>query len=370
MNTHEATLPINIAGHVKITDDLGNTLLDRTNAIHPQNAARVIARALANEKNFYIHRVAFGNGGTIVDAAYQITYKTPNDGQSPDTSEWKSRLYNETYSEIVDDSNINIGSGEGSSPENDPVSSVSSGPGVRSEEYGLISKVVVEVVLNPYEPSGQTATDIINPTEETEDAFVFDEIGLFTTGAPHVSTAGYQDVNVNGKFDYDITGLAQATVYTFSITVDGGTTQTISFNTGIGTGPGGEILYNDLISILNAPGNLTGVTAIISNQSGTVNTFGKLRFVSNTTGSSSTIDIDVPETLPANWLFNNLTGYNGVEASSNGKDQGDKNNPTNPDREGERMLTHLIFSPVRKSANRTLTVVYTLSVQVARSSTS
>ena len=368
MNTNETTLPIEVLGHVKITDDLGNTLLDEDNAVHPQNMARVIARALARENNYFVHRVAFGNGGTIVDAAYQITYKTPNDGQSPDTAEWKSQLYNETYSEIVDDSNINIGSGDGTSPENDPTATLSSGPGVRSEEYGLISKVVVEVVLNPFEPTGQTTTDILNPTESTEDAFVFDEIGLFTSGAPHTATAGYQDVEINNKTSSDVTGLPQNVTRQFSIKVDGAVTpQTILFNTGVGTGVGGEILYSDLVAIINT--QLTGATALISNTSGTVNTFGRLRFISNSSGVGSTIDIDVPTTIPADWLFSDLTGYSSVYTPVDGQNEGNKNNLTDPTKEGERLLTHLIFSPVRKSANRTLTVLYTLTIQVARSTT-
>jgi hypothetical protein len=66
---------IAVKGHIHIEDDLGNVLLDKNNAIHPQNMSRVIARALANENNFYIHRIAFGNGGTLTDAAYTITYR-------------------------------------------------------------------------------------------------------------------------------------------------------------------------------------------------------------------------------------------------------------------------------------------------------
>jgi hypothetical protein len=366
MKTNDYTLPIEVVGHVKITDDLGTVLLDKRNSVHPQNLARVFARALAHEDNYYINRVAFGNGGTIVDAAYQITYKTPNDGQAPDTSEWKSRLYNETYTEIIDESNINIGSGAGASPTNDPVHSTSSGPGVRSEESGLVSKVTIEVVLNPYEPTGQSSTDLLYPNEATEDAFVFDEIGLFAPGAPHTDTAAYQDVDINTKLDMDITGLAQTTVYQFSIVVDGGTQQDITFNTGVGSGVGGQIQYSDLVAILNA--SVNGCTAKISNEAGTVNTFGKLRFISNTSGVGSTISIVVPSTLPANWLFSNLTGYTGVLLTQPGQAEGNKNNPTEPAKEGERLLTHLIFSPVRKSANRTLSVVYTLTIQVARSS--
>jgi hypothetical protein len=354
-------LPVSVKGHVRITDDLNNVLLDKTNAIHPENMARVFARALSNENNFYIYRMAFGNGGTIVDAAYTITYKTPNDGQAPDTAGWKSSLYNETYSEIVDDSSALDDTGPGASPINDVAKN-----SVVSSESGLISSVTVSVTLNPFEPAGQSTTDILPPSESTGDAFVFDEIGLYTTGAPHNATLGYQEVNVSNKLDTDSSGLAVNTNYTFTISVDGGTAQVITIDTGIGSGAGGDILFSDLTNIINSV--LVGATVAISNASGTVNTFGNLRFVSNSSGSTSSINITTPSTIPSNWLFSNLTGFGGsVSPAVAGQDQGFQNDPTNPALEGERLLTHLIFSPVRKSANRTLTIKYVLSIQVARS---
>ena len=357
-------LPVEVIGHVKITDDLGEVLLDKTNAIHPQNMARVIARALANEPNHHIHAIAFGNGGTIVDAAYTVTYKTPNDGQSPDTYEWKSTLYNETYREVVDEATSIIGTGVGSSVSNDPVSSLTSGPGVRSSELGLLSQVKVEAVLNPYEPAGQSATDILSPTEYTEDAFTFDELGLFTTGAPLRSTNGYQDVNVSGKIDTDITGLVTGNNYRFTINVNG-TPQLVEFTIGSGSGVGGEITYGDLLIALN--NRLSGCAASISDANGFINTYGHLRFTSATTGTGSSVNITVPSPVPSDWPFSNLLDYNAINSPSLGNDQGGKNNPANPTTEGERMLSHLIFSPIRKSANRTLTIIYTLTVQVARS---
>ena len=59
-------LPIIVKGHLHIEDDLGNVLVDKDNAIHPQNMARVISRALANESNYFIKEIAFGNGGTDI----------------------------------------------------------------------------------------------------------------------------------------------------------------------------------------------------------------------------------------------------------------------------------------------------------------
>jgi len=190
---------VNVTGHCHIEDDENNVLLDKCNAIHPQNMARVIARALSNESNFSIYRIAFGNGGTVTDAAYNITYNSPNDGQPPDVNTWDSRLYNETYSEIIDEGNIALntllgtdpGSGDreggGANPANDPVSSPHvSGPGVRSTELGVTSQIVITSVLNPSEPTGEFVTDA--SASNTESTFTFDEIGLYTSGSSYIDS--------------------------------------------------------------------------------------------------------------------------------------------------------------------------------------
>tara|TARA_B100000035_G_C21035608_1_gene570745 strand:+ start:4709 stop:5296 length:588 start_codon:yes stop_codon:yes gene_type:complete len=69
-------------GHVLISDvDTGEVLLDKFNAINFENMAIAIANLLANQTDngdgFYISKIAFGRGGTIVDANGNITYKTP-----------------------------------------------------------------------------------------------------------------------------------------------------------------------------------------------------------------------------------------------------------------------------------------------------
>lgn len=359
-------LPINVKGHLLIKDDLGNILLDKQNAVHPQNMARVIARALANEHNFFINEMAFGNAGTVVDAAFQITYKTPNDGQAPDPAGWESRLYNETYAEIVNDSSLLIGTGLGAVPAGDP-SSVEhvSGPGVRSSEGPIFSsQTLVEVVLNPGEPRGQFLTDVQGPVEDTESDFTFDEIGLFSSGAPHVATAGFQNVDVSNKTVASDTGLATNSTYVFNIKVDGGVIQNISITTPLtGSGIGGEILYSDLLTLINT--QVTGAVASISNPSLSINTFGFLKFSSLTTGAASSILLSQPGA--GSFLFTNLAGFiTPLLTPVPGFDQGIQNDPVNFTRERERMLTHIIFSPVLKSSNRSLTILYTLTVSVAR----
>lgn len=400
------SLPISVRGHAHVEDDLGNVLVDKGNAVHPQNMARVIARALANEDNHHIYRIAFGNGGTQVDAAYTITYKIPNDGQPPDVRTWDSRLYNETYSEIIDDNvtpssllgtdpgsagpNAGTRPGGGSNASGDPASIPNvSGPGVRSNELGLTSEVVITAVLNPGEPTGQYTTDNLSPSTSTESSFTFDELGLYTSGAPAIDSNGSFDVDVGNRTSTDDTGLLAGTQYSFNINVDGGGAQEITFTTPSagGSGAGGEILYGDLCEAINTgdinwnaawsgsnplPGNstiaITDNTLSFPSITG-AQTFGLLRVTSGSTGSTSSVVLTAGTTGLDLWASLNPPS-GGVllnpGVGNPGEDAGVQNDPVNSSTERERLLTHLIFSPVLKSANRTLTITYTLTVSVAR----
>jgi len=399
-------LPIQIDGHVfaQYTDGDREVLLDQHNAIHPQNMARVIARALANEHNFHIHRIAFGNGGTETDAAFQITYRTPNTGVAPDPNTYSSRLYNETYSEIVDDSNVLIGTDQGSSGPNvgqrpgggseegsDPTSVEHvSGPGVRSNELGVISQVTISSVLNPNEPNGQFDSDNQSPTENTESDFTFDEIGLYTGGGTALDTSGTQAVDVGNRLSTDDSTLLANTQYSFIVQVDGGASQVVSFTTPTigGSGSSGEILYGDVIQAIMTgdvawnvnPGDnfagipiITGASLSITDYSGSfttipvgTQTFGNVLFQSGTTGVASAISLTDGggSGLPLFAAMNAPTG--GVLlAEELGSLAGIQNDPVNFTTERERLLTHIIFSPVLKSANRSVAINYTLTVSVA-----
>lgn len=396
----QSQLPVDVKGHVNIKDDLGNVLLDQDNAVHPQNVARIIARAMAYEHNFYIHRIAFGNGGTQIGANLQIEYNEPQDGQPPrDTRTWDSRIYNETYSEIINEGqislNTNLGTdpgssgvnvpsrpGGGASPEDDPDSTPHvSGPGVRSNELGLQSEVVITAYLNPDEPAAQLLTDDQSDSENPESDFMFDEIGLYTTGSPGAASSGFQNVDVGTKTSTDDTTLLAGTSYNFYIAVDGGTSTQISFTTPPlgGSGANGEILYGDLCEALNTGDtdwDISGsnnATVSITDYSGNFNTiagaqtYGYLRYESPTTGSTSTISLQDGSST-TNPLFENLNDPNGGNplTAVSGEDAGVQNDPVNPDTERERLLTHIIFSPVLKSSNRSLMITYTLTVSVAR----
>ncbi|KKL63546.1 hypothetical protein LCGC14_2174040, partial [marine sediment metagenome] len=141
-------ISVKITGHLLIIDDLGNILVDKHNAVHPQNIARVITRGMANESNYFVKNIAYGNGGTDINAALDITFNPPNDGQTPDIQTWDSQLYNETYREIVDDSDSNIGTGIGSASGDPTTVEHVSGPGVFSNELGILSQVTINATLN------------------------------------------------------------------------------------------------------------------------------------------------------------------------------------------------------------------------------
>jgi len=402
MTQINAHIPVNIVGHLHAVDDLGNTLVDQYNAVHPQNMARIFARALANEPNYFINRIAFGNGGTLVDAAFTVTYKTPNDGQSPDTNTWDSRLYYETYSEIIDegqttlnpllgtdpgsaDYRTGVRPGGGAVPSSDPPSTPHiSGPGVRSQELGLLSQVIISSTLNGDEPRSQFASDTFPTTQNTESQFVFDEIGLYTSGAQAIPTKGYQYIDVGTRISTDDSGLLPGLSYSFNIAVDGGSPVTVTFTvpSSGGSGAGGQVLYGDFCEAINTGSPAWGMTGstplpggarvLISDQTaGTfptiagAQTFGFLKFESPTSGVTSAIDLAGTQTTSFIASLNPPLGAT-LATRVAGSAAGFQNSPSTPAEERERLLTHIIFSPVLKSKNRTISITYTLTISVAR----
>ncbi|MEM2159670.1 MAG: hypothetical protein QXN55_01795 [Candidatus Nitrosotenuis sp.] len=179
-----------VKGRVKIEDKkTGELLLPWTsNAVHPQNMARTIARGLANEPYGTIFKLALGNGGTYIDSALKINYLQPN------TTGVNASLYNQTYEEVIDDSSVSVGAG------NSCISAASSVPG------DLTSIVVATLTLGVNEPVGQYATDTapnlvpanppsVNPPYGPDTDFgynfAFDELALLAdTASNGASNAG------------------------------------------------------------------------------------------------------------------------------------------------------------------------------------
>lgn len=151
---------INPIGKVFIHDiATGEQLLEKKNAIHPQNMARAIARALAGEDNGGIFKMVFGNGGTYINGLSQVVYKSPN-------TLGATGLYNQTYEVQVDER-------DSATPLTNSVVSVP------SPAPAITSLAIVTARLGANEPSGQASSDDV--TVDPESDYTFDEIGLMTS---------------------------------------------------------------------------------------------------------------------------------------------------------------------------------------------
>lgn len=386
-------MQVSITTNVLIKDETNNeVLVDKSNAIHPQNMSRILARALANEPNAIINRMAFGNGGTFKDVGDNLIFNPPNDGR---IAGWESRLYNETYSEIVDETNPDLGedlgsagpnvirTGGGSDPGSDP-----GGAGVVSQEAGIKSNVVITMFLNENEPSGQDLS-ILSPTGD--DVFTFDEIGLYSPGAPAISSPGYASINVGNKTSEDVSSVVPGSTLILTLTLDGTTYTEYLDVASSGSGPVGEITYGDICEgfntgvwhasgdTINDLGNGLGAYLFITDTSGgTYSTivgaqsYGLLTFRSNTTGSTSSVVIGC-DTNVADDFANVIT--NGVcencnVSTSDGADAGIANDSIDSENERERLLTHIIFTPIPKAADVAVSITYTLTVSVCNTSDS
>lgn len=383
---------ISIKTRVKIKNlKTGEVILDKSNAIHSINMSRIIARGLANELNSGIFRIAFGNGGTFTDPTGNLILKKPN------VDEWQSRLYNETYSEIVKIGDVNFGqdpgsaepgnirTGGGAAPEYDPP-----GTGVSSTEIGERSEVKIMVALNENEPSGQylTVNDFGSVIDASEREFIFDEIGLYSPGLPASDTSGKTSINVGNKISDDIiTNMTPNSVYVFNYKIDGVSYSTTITTPNAGSGPSGEFTYGDLCEGLNTNSWVTAGDDFNSyayifitdrNQSGAYTTiegkqsYGLITIYSLTSGTTSSAEV-ICDSSNSNDLVNLLT--NGVCALANvkkvnGLNAGLANNPTDRTLERERLLTHIIFPPITKTADTSYGIEYTLGIAVIPSNDS
>lgn len=376
---------VSVKGHVNIKNAKTNEIiLDKDNAVHPQNMARIIARALAKEPNYYIYRMALGNGGAQYVTG-EIVINPPIDGR--DGSGWESRLYNETYSEIVDESDVNVGvdpgssdasgvrPGGGSDPADDPAPD-----SVVSQEVGTKSNVTITLYLNENEPSGQT-TSITDPTEGSADTyFDFNELGLYSFGAPAVNSSGYSAVNVGNKNSEDVSILAPSTQYTINLTVDSTPYSAVIQTPSTGTGASGAITYGDICEGINSGNWLVSGDSIndflyvfiTDDSNGTYpsilarQSYGLLTFESKTAGSTSNVSLVCVSGNPAdffNSLVNGICGYVNYKQVA-GQNAGVANDPITPSNERERLLTHLTFSTLRKSMDQSWVITYTLTVSV------
>lgn len=351
---------VDIEGRCIISDDLGNIHLDKLNSLHWQNLSRAITRGLAYEANSFIHRIAFGNGGTYLDAAYNTIKNKPNNGQSPDLAGYKSRLYNEIYSEIIS-VNENLGSGMGAYPASDPLN----GTGVISNELYdesiPYSQVILTCVINKDEPSGQYLTQISNDTTNT--VFEFDEIALFVGGAEsEIATSGYQSVTISTPNMFVNSGLVRSKNYDLSLNINGSIKQ-YSIYTG-SSKPDNNITFAEMLVILRQ--YIKDASIDMSNVA-TAALFGYLVFKSKTVSTdslNSTISI-VEDYDNPNWLFNNIPLLTSINEPVIGTVASVANNRNNTSQELSRMVTHLILDKaIKKAADRIFIIKYILNIRI------
>jgi hypothetical protein len=150
-----------IQGHIKIFDAVtGEVLQDKSNAIHYENMSEALAQSLANKSIGVIETMAFGNGATAVDTTGIITYLPPN------TTGQNASLYNQTYSKIVDNTNV---------LNTDPARNFIE---VRHTPGTIYTDLFVSCLLDYAEPSGQTSFD---NSSTMQGDYVFDELGLVSS---------------------------------------------------------------------------------------------------------------------------------------------------------------------------------------------
>ena len=171
-------IALDIKGWVKITDVVtGQTLVDRSNAIHYENISIAMAQTLSNRDLGWIYLMAFGNGGSSVDPTGIITYLPPNTtGQNAD-------LYNQTYAKVVDDN---------SAADTDPNYNKMT---VLHTAGNYYTDILVTCLLDYGEPAGQSAFD---NSQTLSDTYTFDELGLVGR-----STDGTVDQSSAGSFTSD-----------------------------------------------------------------------------------------------------------------------------------------------------------------------
>lgn len=357
---------VSIDGRCIISDDLGNILLDKHNKIHPMNMSRVFARALANENNHHIFRIAFGNGGTYIDATSNVVFNKPNVSNN-----YKNRLYNETYSEIIDDSSLSISTGLGASPSDDPLSSEHSknGPGVVSNELSENSQVIITAVLNKNEPLSQYISQTSGNTiidEPNNTVFSFDEIGVFTDGLlSELPTSASHSIIIDVANLYVNTGLSIDTDYDFKLKING-IEQYYNFRITKDDVPDGNITFLKFVNYLSKIVNDLA-TCFMKNGTSTTNiNYNHLTFQSKAVGSNKSIEI-VMEPENPKWLFNptNIPSISGFTDPINGTDnRAIQNDPMNPSREYARLLSHLIFKPILKANDRIIIIKYIYDIKV------
>ena len=160
---------IGMNGHILIRDkETGEELVNKRNAIHYGNMANMVANALNNQSQSYIHFMAFGNGGTSVDTAGKVVYKSPRVSESFEAS---ADLYSRSYNKVI--------SSAASDPTTDKIEVVAG---------SSFTDLKVTCTLGYAEPSDQ---DLFDSSTDNDGSYVFDELALFSypTDGTNITTS-------------------------------------------------------------------------------------------------------------------------------------------------------------------------------------
>ena len=146
---------IKMSGHILIRDaETKEEIVNKRNAIHYGNMANMIAKALTNSADSYIHYMAFGNGATSVDAAGKVIYKAPRVSEAYEKS---GTLYSRTFQKVISN--------------NTTTDKIEVIPGTSYTD------LKITCTLGYNEPSAQDTFD----TSTTNDGlYVFDELALLS----------------------------------------------------------------------------------------------------------------------------------------------------------------------------------------------
>jgi len=161
---------IGMNGHILIRDkETGEELVNKRNAIHYGNMANGVANALGGDAtardNAKIHFMAFGNGGTSVDTAGKVVYKSPRVSESFEAS---ADLYSRSYSKIISNNTST-----------DKIEVVSG---------SSFTDLKITCTLGYAEPSDQ---DLFDSSTDNDGSYVFDELALFSypTDSTNITTS-------------------------------------------------------------------------------------------------------------------------------------------------------------------------------------
>lgn len=156
----DENMGINVSGHILIRDkETGQELVNKRNAIHYGNMAYIVAQALNNNADAFIHYMAFGNGATSVDTAGKVVYKTPRVTESYESG---ANLYSRSYWKAISSNS------ENADQTNNKVEVI---PGTSYTD------IKVTCTLGYSEPANQ---DLFDSSTTNEGDYIFDELALFT----------------------------------------------------------------------------------------------------------------------------------------------------------------------------------------------